>query len=309
MVARSLLSPDEVSSLRKLLREEYEERLLEAYRHRCEVELGPERIERVTSIPEAEKLFRSKRVEIPFLQLFNTWRSTKRDALRQFVLSPSLASIAADLLGSDRVCLYQDSLFVKRPGDGPTQWHSDLNLAPLDTNNFVTVWIPLSDVPELGSALQYASASHRDFALNHWRSTQQRQCMDLSDRYEIKTHGKIWAGDTLWHHGWCLHMAPGVPKTDSHHTAVDAFPGRAAFAISYFSGDGDTRVLPRKLRKKIDSEDQRSYSDWIKRMHDDVPIMGQHVHLPCIFKRNDADGCLPPSTFDQNISQGEDVDL
>ena len=67
--------------------------------------------------------------------------------------------------------LYQDSLFLKRPGDGPTHWHSDLTMAPLDTNAFVTCWLPLQTVPreaDGGSALVFASGSHRDVALHYW---------------------------------------------------------------------------------------------------------------------------------------------
>lgn len=45
--------------------------------------------------------------------------------------------VAAQLLGVPRVRLYQDSIFTKRSGDGPTLWHSDLNMAPFDTNDFV----------------------------------------------------------------------------------------------------------------------------------------------------------------------------
>ena len=65
------------------------------------------------------------------------------------------------------VKLYQDSTFCKRPGDGPTRWHSDLNMALLDCNDFVTAWIPLEPVParkEGGSALVFASR----FGLTAW---------------------------------------------------------------------------------------------------------------------------------------------
>ena len=37
----------------------------------------------------------------------------------------------------------QSNVFMKRPGDGPTNWHSDLNMVPIDTNQFVTIWVPL----------------------------------------------------------------------------------------------------------------------------------------------------------------------
>ena len=40
----------------------------------------------------------------------------------------------------------QSTVFLKRPGDGPTHWHSDLNMVPIDTNQFVTIWIPLRPI-------------------------------------------------------------------------------------------------------------------------------------------------------------------
>jgi hypothetical protein len=50
------------------------------------------------------------------------------DAVRALSTSPRLASAAAALLGAKRVRLYQDCVFVKQPGHGPTNWHSDLNM-------------------------------------------------------------------------------------------------------------------------------------------------------------------------------------
>jgi hypothetical protein len=40
----------------------------------------------------------------------------------------------------------QSCAFLKVPGHGPTNWHSDLNMVPLDTNHFVTLWIPFRDI-------------------------------------------------------------------------------------------------------------------------------------------------------------------
>lgn len=104
--------------------------------------------------------------DIPFLQLFHLWR--EHDVAKRIACSPALGKIAAQLLGVPAVRLYQDSLFVKRPGDGPTEWHSDLNMAPLDTNSYITCWIPLHNVPrgeDGGSGLAYGTGSHRDFSL------------------------------------------------------------------------------------------------------------------------------------------------
>jgi ectoine hydroxylase-related dioxygenase (phytanoyl-CoA dioxygenase family) len=54
--------------------------------------------------------------------------------------------------GTDCICLamfyvrLQDCVFLKEPGYAETNWHSDLRMAPLDTNDFVTAWIPLRPV-------------------------------------------------------------------------------------------------------------------------------------------------------------------
>ncbi|CAM9250110.1 unnamed protein product, partial [Hapterophycus canaliculatus] len=154
------------------------------------------------------------------------------ETIERLVLSPRLAHVAAQLLGCERVRLYQDSTFCKRPGDGPTRWHSDLNMAPLDCNDFVTAWVPLDAVPareDGGSPLVFASKSHRDFALNHWQDSRLRG--DLTGRYREKDHAPLSAGDVTWHHGWTLHSSPG----NTRETA------RVALAISYFR-DG-TRLL------------------------------------------------------------------
>ena len=66
-------------------------------------------------------------VELPFLQAFNCWRHFP-EHFERLARCPRLAATAAQLLGVDRVRLYQDSLFLKRPGDGSTRWHSDLHM-------------------------------------------------------------------------------------------------------------------------------------------------------------------------------------
>jgi hypothetical protein len=74
--------------------------------------------------------------DIPFLQVFNLWRKEK--VIERLVKSRRIASAAAQLLGTKAVRLYQDSSFLKRPGDGCTNWHSDLAMTPLDMNHLVS---------------------------------------------------------------------------------------------------------------------------------------------------------------------------
>lgn len=64
--------------------------------------------------------------------------------------------VAAQLLSVPRVRLYQDSTFMKRSGDGPTLWHSDLNMAPFDTNDVVSS----RACPSCGATISLASRRH-----------------------------------------------------------------------------------------------------------------------------------------------------
>lgn len=102
-----------------------------------------------------------------WVQVFNLWRKDC-DAAARLAFSEELRDAAAELLGCERsqLRLYQvsvhrlvvtwlygvpprdlmpkpsraqDSIFHKRLGDAPTRWHCDLNMAPLDTNRFLTV--------------------------------------------------------------------------------------------------------------------------------------------------------------------------
>lgn len=80
-------------------------------------------------------------------------------------------------------------MFLKEPGYAETNWHSDLRMAPFDTNSFITAWIPMRPISggEDDSGLVFAVGSHRDFALPFWHDLNGR---DLGDRgYEIANTG------------------------------------------------------------------------------------------------------------------------
>eukprot|EP00933_Yihiella_yeosuensis_P067143 TRINITY_DN7178_c0_g1_i2.p1 TRINITY_DN7178_c0_g1~~TRINITY_DN7178_c0_g1_i2.p1 ORF type:complete len:222 (+),score=37.19 TRINITY_DN7178_c0_g1_i2:117-782(+) len=95
----------------------------------------------------------------PFLQNFNPHR--KVESARSLAMSEALAGTAAALLGVSCVRLYQDALFWKRHGDDATAWHADLWTAPIATNSFITVWMPLQPVDADCSPLVFRTATHR----------------------------------------------------------------------------------------------------------------------------------------------------
>ncbi|CAE7320717.1 unnamed protein product [Symbiodinium pilosum] len=260
-----ILSPEEVSSVRKTVYavRSSDECVLQGLRHQIRVQFGAEDARACSDVAACRAKLRGleKRGQISFLQYFNLHRRSKK--LREVATSPRLAFWASRLLGVPRVRLYQDSLFEKRPGDGATDWHSDLGLAPFDTNSFLTIWLPLTSISAKGSSLVYAIGSHRDFALPFHGDMDE----DLSGRYKLHRTGVIHPGDATVHHGWTLHSSTGVPR---------AGPLRLAWTLG-FVADG-----ARLLRKGElwDCEDAVSYEDWARELgpgarvdHPMVPLL------------------------------------
>ena len=174
---RSVLPPSAIEDILPSIDSAYQRQAIDVYRQKLRVLIGEEEVQHLEASGGKQTLSRLKAKlnelptdAIPFLQAFNLWRTCGEVAA--LASSPALAGTAANLLGVPRVRLYQDSLFVKRPGDGPTHWHSDLAMSPLDTNDFVTAWVPLQPVPpeeEGGSGLVFADRSHKDVALHFWQ--------------------------------------------------------------------------------------------------------------------------------------------
>ncbi|CAE8595083.1 unnamed protein product [Polarella glacialis] len=247
-----LVSQEEAAALGKLLREvqSSEECELAALKHQVRVQHGSRIAGKCRDAAACKAKLRDleRRGEVSFFQYFNLHRYS--DEVRNIAMSPRLSFWAARLLGVPRVRLYQDAVFMKRPGDGPTEWHSDLGLAPFDTNSFVTIWFALTPVPERGgSGLCFAIGSHRDFALSYHGNPEE----DLSGRYEVTAPGGMTPGDATFHHGWTLHSAARVPEAEGP---------RLAWAVSFIA-DGARLLRTNPGAKLSEQEDAVSFEAWI----------------------------------------------
>lgn len=146
-----------------------------------------------------------------FLQIMNLWQVDTD--VKRFVLAKRLAKIAADLLGVENVRLYHDQALFKEAGGGPTPWHQDQYYWPIDTNNTITMWMPLVDIDEDMGMLTFASGSYINGAvLNHEISDASEHAFDdyvKQNNFPVSRAHSMKAGDATWHRGFTIHNAPG----------------------------------------------------------------------------------------------------
>jgi ectoine hydroxylase-related dioxygenase (phytanoyl-CoA dioxygenase family) len=276
---RSFFDPDAIRLVRSDLIAYSEKKKMEAWRQKVEVASNdPILGHRCRTVAECKEELATLGVEVdnlPFLQYFNTWR----DVASVKKLCYSLGQTASVLLDVPAVRLYQDALFEKRAGDGPTPWHTDARMAPFDTTNMLTFWIPLQDVSKHGTALLFVPKSHNDFALPFWNEFDGPEYDRLEERYNNKSlhYMPLNLGDLTVHSGWTLHCADGNDSSED----------RLALAISYVDARAEIRETAMNFSPSTgggygDNEDQWSYREWVGQVPVRKPF-GTHPLVPIVW--------------------------
>ncbi|ANE45257.1 phytanoyl-CoA dioxygenase [Paenibacillus swuensis] len=181
-----------------------------------------------------------------FLQIQNLWE--KSDKLRSFVLARRFAKVAAELMGVYGVRMYHDQALFKEPGGGHTPWHQDQIYWPVDTDQTITLWMPLVDIPEEVGSMTFVSGSHhRGYISKLEISDQSHQTLKQyieGENLPQVCYGAMTAGDATFHAGWTLHSAPGnpTPNTREVMTVIYVKDGTKVIEPDTNARKGDLRT-------------------------------------------------------------------
>jgi ectoine hydroxylase-related dioxygenase (phytanoyl-CoA dioxygenase family) len=143
---------------------------------------------------------------------------------REFAFESPLSHVAAEILRTSEVRLFNDSIFVKEPGtDVRSPWHQDLPYLRITGMQTCSAWVALDDVTVDSGAVQYVAGSHRwnklfapiEFGTEEVRPHHAGDGMvpmpDIDaerDRYRIVSFD-LHPGDVAIHNLRTVHGAPG----------------------------------------------------------------------------------------------------
>ena len=121
----NVLSEQQILTSKQAVDKAVQSKCLEALRHRMRVLLPAHQQIVLQSSQQGLQHLKAHSSELGFLQHFNLHRYDSN--IRELALHSSLASIAAQLLGTRKLRLYQDCVFLKEPGFSQTNWYVPLS--------------------------------------------------------------------------------------------------------------------------------------------------------------------------------------
>ena len=177
-----------------------------------------------------------------FLAGVDHWRVHPQ--FRALATEGTLPALAAEVLGTERLWLYEDSVLVKEAGaDVPTRWHTDDGYFHVEGRQMATMWVPLDPAPQAAGSLRFRPGSHdgpRRYRPTLFVTddplpgTEGDLPPDLEVEHPSTVGFDLDVGDLTIHHARTLHAARGNSTSTN----------RRALSIRYCGEDAVVRIKP-----------------------------------------------------------------
>ena len=195
--------------------------------------LGPDMIERLLAVADAELASPGRWVTdsnpgSATNRLFTTrylWQ--QNETIRTAAFDTDIAAVAGEVMGAESVRFYFDHMLVKQPHtEASTPWHQDIPYWPFLGTKIASVWVALTDTTVDNSGLEFVRGSHRwdayyapeSFTPDAERSTSDwtnqfvgERVPDIDadrDAYDIISFDAA-PGDAIVFSAWSVHGARG----------------------------------------------------------------------------------------------------
>jgi ectoine hydroxylase-related dioxygenase (phytanoyl-CoA dioxygenase family) len=171
--------------------------------------------------------------EQSFIQCMRLWETSPE--VQPLTFHPGLAGIAAQLMGVEKVRLWQDQALYKEPGGEDTEAHQDQTFWPIGDVPLVSAWIPFQRVENQHGAMAYVPGSHKVGSLrivDITRSTTPYPILEDPALNGAKPEQVcVDPGSVIWHSGFTIHRASANVSDQT----------RRVFTVVYFA-DGFRRA-------------------------------------------------------------------
>jgi ectoine hydroxylase-related dioxygenase (phytanoyl-CoA dioxygenase family) len=156
--------------------------------------------------------------------------------VKEFLRSALFVDLCLDLIGDD-TRLYWDQAVYKKPGTTREfPWHQDNGYNFVQPQDYVTCWLPMTDVTRENGCPWVAPGIHRQGTLHHWWTEPGFECLkDVSEAVAVEAK----AGDVVVFSSLTPHRT-GLNQTDNVRKAY----------IAQYAHDGST-MFPRQGRQNI----------------------------------------------------------
>ena len=125
--------------------------------------------------------------------------------------NPIIGAWGAALLGTNGLRILLDDIFLKLPGAGPTPWHQDSSISPVDPQKVITAWIPLqTTTPQMGGLRVVPHSHHKGLwgPVDISEETQREFTTIIKQQqFSIIDLPTMNPGDVSFHNGCTIHGA------------------------------------------------------------------------------------------------------